>query len=135
MKYLISTSMCWADEFDVNFIEVLDEAQKRIYMAMKKVYGDWYSSYYFGTNEGWDDDFDYLDFDLIEISDEEANVIDKYHLTGETIFDRIIDMLWDEISDSDLFEGQETSDVVNSLYTKTDDELVEFFTKLKESFE
>lgn len=135
MKYLISTSVCWADEFDVNFIEVLDEAQKRIYMAMKKVYGDWYSSYYFGTNEGWDDDFDYLDFDLIEISDEEANVIDKYHLTGETIFDRIIDMLWDEISDSDLFEGQETSDVVNSLYTKTDDELVEFFTKLKESFE
>ena len=134
MKYLISASMCWADEFDVNFIEVLDEAQKRIYMAMKKVYGDWYSSYYFGTNEGWDD-FDYLDFDLIEISDEEANVIDKYHLTGETIFDRIIDMLWDDISDSDLFKDQETSDVVNGLYTKTDDELIEFFTKLKESFE
>ena len=127
--------MCWADEFDVNFIEVLDEAQKRIYMAMKKVYGDWYSSYYFGTNEGWEEDFDYLDFDLIEISDEEANVIDKYHLTGETIFDRIIDMLWDDISDSDLFKDQETSDVINSLYTKTDDELVEFFTKLKESFE
>ena len=135
MKYLISTSICWADEFDVNFIEVLDEAQKRIYMAMKKVYGDWYSSYYFGTNEGWEEDFDYLDFDLIEISDEEANIIDKYHLTGETIFDRIIDMLWDEISDSDLFEGQETSDVINSLYTKTEEELIEFFTKLKESFE
>ena len=134
MKYLISTSICWADEFDVNFIEVLDEAQKRIYMAMKKVYGDWYSSYYFGTNEGWED-FDYLDFDLIEISDEEANVIDKYHLTGETIFDRIVDMLWDEISDSYLFEGQETSDVINSLYTKTEEELIEFFTKLKESFE
>ena len=135
MKYLISTSICWADEFDVNFIEVLNEAQKRIYMAMKKVYGDWYSSYYFGTNEGWDEDFDYLDFDLIEIRDDEAQVIEKYHLTGETIFDRIIDMLWDEISDSDLFEGQETSDVIESLYTKTDDELVEFFTKLKESFE
>lgn len=135
MKYLISTSICWADEFDVNFIEVLNEAQKRIYMAMKKVYGDWYSSYYFGTNEGWDEDFDYLDFDLIEIRDDEAQVIEKYHLTGETIFDRIIDMLWDEISDSDLFEGQETSNVIESLYTKTDDELVEFFTKLKESFE
>lgn len=135
MKYLISTSICWADEFDVNFIEVLNEAQKRIYMAMKKVYGDWYNSYYFGTNEGWEEDFDYLDFDLIEISDEEANVIDKYHLTGETIFDRIIDMLWDEISDSDLFEGQETSDVINSLYTKTEEELIEFFTKLKENFE
>lgn len=135
MKYLISTSICWADEFDVNFIEVLSEAQKRIYMAMKKVYGDWYSSYYFGTNEGWDENFDYLNFDLIEISDEEANVINKYHLTGETIFDRIIDMLWDEISDLDLFEGQETSDVVNSLYTKTEEELIEFFTKLKESFE
>ena len=135
MKYLISTSICWADEFDVNFIEVLDEAQKRIYMAMKKVYGDWYSSYYFGTNEGWEDDFDYLDFDLIEIRDDEAQVIEKYHLTGETIFDRIIDMLWDEISDSDLFKDQETSDVINGLYTKTEEELIEFFTKLKESFE
>jgi hypothetical protein len=44
-------------------------------------------------------------------------------------------MLWDEISDSDLFEGQETSDIINSLYTKTEEELIEFFTKLKESFE
>ena len=43
--------------------------------------------------------FDYLDFDLIEISDEEANVLQKYHIEGETIFDRFIDLLWDELVD------------------------------------
>ena len=79
MKYLINESKDWADEFDLNFFEVVSEEDKKIYTVAKKVYGQWMDNYWFGTNEGWEDDFDYLDFDLIELTDEEAKVFDKFH--------------------------------------------------------
>ena len=123
--------MCWADEFDVHFIEVLGEDAKRIYMAAKKVWGKWYDTFYFGTNEGWDD-LDYLGFDLIELSDEEANVLQKYNIEAETIFDRFIDHLWDELVDLGFISED---DEVDFLYDMPEDELVEYFTKVKEAAE
>ena len=131
MKYLINNQMCWADEFDVHFIEVLGEDAKRIYMAAKKVWGKWYDTFYFGTNEGWDD-LDYLGFDLIELSDEEANVLQKYNIEAETIFDRFIDHLWDELVDLGFISED---DEVDFLYDMPEDELVEYFTKVKEAAE
>ena len=123
--------MCWADELDVYFIEVLGEDAKRIYMAAKKVWGEWYDTFYFGTNEGWDD-FDYLDFDLIELSDEEANVLQKYNIEAETIFSKFMDHLWDELVDLDFISED---DDTGFLYDMTEDELVEYFTKVKEAAE
>lgn len=131
MKYLINNRVCWADECDVHFIEVLSEKDKRIYMAAKKVWGEWYDTFYFGTNEGWDD-FDYLSFDLIELSDEEAYVLQKYNIEAETIFDRFIDHLWDELVDLDFISED---DEVDFLYDMSEDELVEYFTKVKEAEE
>jgi len=131
MKYLINSQMCWADEFDVHFIEVLGEDAKRIYMAAKKVWGEWYDSFYFGTNEGWDD-LDYLGFDLIELSDEEANVLQKYNIEAETIFDRFMDHLWDELVDLDFISDD---DDLEFLYDMSEEELVEYFTKVKEAAE
>ena len=124
--------MDWADEFDVHFIEVLSEEDKRIYTAAKKVWNNWYDSFYFGTNEGWDDDFDYLGFDLIELSDEEANVLQKYNIGAETIFDGFIDRLWDELVDLDFISED---DDIDFLYDMTEDELIEYFTKVKEATE
>ena len=132
MKYLINSKICWADESDVYFIEVLSEDDKRIYMAAKKVWGEWYDTFYFGTNEGWDDDFNYLGFDLIELSDEEANVLQKYNIEAETIFDRFMNHLWDELVDLDFISE---NDDLEFLYNMTEDELVEYFTKVKEAAE
>jgi hypothetical protein len=70
--YLIKDSINWADECDVHFFELLDEDMYNKYMICKDILKEWYNSYYFGTNEGWeDDDFDYLNFEPIELTDEE----------------------------------------------------------------
>lgn len=132
MKYLINDQVCWADECDVYFIEVLSEEAKRIYMAAKKVWGAWYDTFYFGTNEGWDDDFDYLGFDLIELSDEEYKVFEKYGIQAETIFGRFIDRLWDELIDLKFITD---GDTIDFLYKMSEEDLVEYFTKVKETAE
>lgn len=132
MKYLINSQICWADECDVCFIEVLSEEAKRIYTAAKKVWGAWYDTFYFGTNEGWDDDFDYLGFDLIELSDEESKVFEKFGIQAETIFDRFIDLLWNELIDLGFITDNDTIDF---LYKMSEKDLVEYFTKVKEAAE
>jgi hypothetical protein len=100
-------------------------------MAAKKVWGDWYDTLYFGTNEGWED-FDYLDFDLIELSDEEANVLQKYNIEAETIFDRFMEHLWDELVDLEFISDD---DDIDFLYDMSEDELIEYFTKVREAAE
>lgn len=130
MKYLINDQICWADECDVYFIEVLNEKAKRIYMAAKKVWDTWYDTFYFGTNEGWDDDFDYLGFDLIELSDEEYKVFEKYSIQAETIFGRFLDRLWEELIDLGFITDNDTIDF---LYKMSEEDLIEYFTKVKEA--
>lgn len=131
MKYLINSRVCWADEFDVHFIEILDETRKRIYMAAKKAWGKWYNTFYFGTNEGWEE-FDVLRFDLIELSDEEADVLQKYNIEAETIFDKFRDNLWDLLVDLDFISEDDSLDF---LYEMSEGELVDYFTKVKEAME
>lgn len=135
MKYLINEPRDWADEFDVNFLEVVSEEDKKIYTAAKKVYGRWIDSYGFGTNEGWEDDFDYLDFDLIELTDEEAKVFDKFYIRGYTIMDSFIELLIQEIDDLEMCGRFKKRDIKKQLREMSESELEEFFTELKEAAE
>ena len=113
--YLIKCTKNWADECDVHFLETFDEAVDNRYMICKNVLKHWYDSYYFGTNEGWEDgEFDYLDFTPIELSDSEYRTFKKFNVHGEMIlqdfFWNLHDCLVDkEIikEDDDLFEMSE----------------------------
>jgi hypothetical protein len=112
--YLIKCTKNWADECDVHFLETFDEAVYNRYMICKNVLKHWYDSYYFGTNEGWEDDFDYLDFTPIELSDSEYRVFKKFNIEGETVteyfFEELRDALEEEgiiSEDTDIFEMSE----------------------------
>ena len=75
--YLISNSLDWKDEFDVFFFIIMDEDTYKRYMYLKKVLGSYNGEFYFGTNEGWDGDFDYLQFDPKPISINNLEVFNK----------------------------------------------------------
>ena len=100
--YLIKCTKDWADECNVYFLEFIDEATYNRYEICKKVLKNWYSSYYFGTNEGWEDDFDYLDFTPIELSDSEYRVFKKFNIVGETITDYFFEELQDTLQDEGI---------------------------------
>jgi hypothetical protein len=113
--YLIKCAKNWADECDVHFLELIDEDTYNRYEICKKVLKNWYESYYFGTNEGWDDDFDYLDFTPIELSDSEYRVFKKFNITGETVTGYFFEQLQEELEnegiipeDTDIFEMSES---------------------------
>ena len=113
--YLIKCAKDWADECDVHFLELIDEDTYNRYKICKDILKNWYSSYYFGTNEGWDDDFDYLDFTPIELSDSEYRVFKKFNIRGEEVteyfFEELQDCLVDEgiiKEDDDIFKMSES---------------------------
>ena len=116
--YVIIGSENWADEFDVDFFDILTEEEYQKYMIAKEIFGNWLDSYYFGTNEGWDEDFDYLSFTPVEISDEELTCLSRlglvYNLAddkNETLFAQfgiqIVDDLFTCIEDRRDGEGLE----------------------------
>ena len=87
--YVIIGSEDWADEFNVDFFDVLTEEEYQKYMIAKEIFGNLLDSYYFGTNEGWDDEFDYLSFTPVEISDVELACLTRLGLVydnDETLF-------------------------------------------------
>lgn len=87
--YVIIGSQDWADEFDVDFFDILTEEEYQKYMIAKEIFGNWLDSFYFGTNEGWDDEFDYLSFTPVEISDAELACLTRLGLVydnDETLF-------------------------------------------------
>ena len=132
MKYVLAGSYNWADEFDVYFFEVLDERDKAIYCMAKQIFEHWLGGYGFGTNEGWYDDFDYLDWDLVEITDEEYKVLKKCHIRGETVYDRFAEELCDEISSEGFAKELEKKYGKWKWFDKaTIEELEEVFHKLK----
>ena len=101
--YLIKDSINWADECDVHFFELLDEDMYNKYMICKDILKEWYNSYYFGTNEGWEDDeFDYLNFEPIELTDEEYQVLKKFDIEGEKAIEYFFDDLQDSLQDADI---------------------------------
>ena len=79
MNYLITGSRDWADEFDVTFFEIISEEDYQKYLIAKEIFVEFIDSYYFGTNEGWDD-FDYLSFEPIAISDSDLETLTRLKL-------------------------------------------------------
>ena len=111
MKYYLICGSCdWADEFDVHFYEIIDEKDYLFYTAIKHEFGEWISGYYFGTNEGWDDDFDYLDWEPIELTEEQYNTIKDLPITGERIFERLYEDIWDKLNEEGLIGEDEDFD-------------------------
>lgn len=79
MNYLIIGSIDWADEFDVTFFEIISEEDYQKYLIAKKIFVKFIDSYYFGTNEGWED-FDYLSFEPIAIFDSDLETLIRLKL-------------------------------------------------------
>lgn len=105
--YLINTRVDWADEFDVPFYEILNEEEYENFMYCKTKLKHVFGGFYFGTNEGWDDDFDFLDFTPIEISEESARVLKKYFPSGvENVYERLIEQI-EENYDVDLYKASQ----------------------------
>ena len=104
-NYIISDFCDWADEFDVYFLEILNQDEYDKYNFVQNTLKTYYSYYWFGTNEGWDSDFDYLQFKPQKITDEEIKVLNKFDISGLTIYDDFMDSLnqsvWDTIDDED----------------------------------
>ena len=79
MNYLITGSRDWADEFDITFFEIISEEDYQKYLIAKEIFVEFIDSYYFGINKGWDD-FDYLSFEPIAISDQDLETLTRLKL-------------------------------------------------------
>lgn len=104
-NYIIVDSYNWADEFDAYFLEILDQDEYNKYNFVQNTLKSYCSSYWFGTNEGWEGNFDYLQFKPRKITDEEIKVLNKFHISGLLIYQNFIDSLdadvWNVINDED----------------------------------
>lgn len=131
MKYVLTGSYNWADEFDVYFFEVLDERDKAIYDSANTILESWTGYYGFGTNEYFDD-FEFLGWELIPINDDEYKVIKKCNISQRTVYDKFAEKIITKL---------EIKGLVNHLINKygkykwwdkaTIEELEEVFYKLK----
>lgn len=78
MFFLVEFNRNWADECDVYGFRVIDDATKKLMDDTVEKYGKNRTSFYFGTNEGWDGDTlsDIFDsYKFTEISVEQRNVL------------------------------------------------------------
>ena len=103
-NYIITDCIDWPDEFDVYFLEILNQDEYDRYNFVKNTLKEYCSDYWFGTNECWDD-FDYLQFKPQEITNEEIKVLNKFSISGLTIYQNFMDSLnedvWYTIEDED----------------------------------
>ena len=120
--YVLTGRVDWADEFDVHFFEVLTEEEYQKYKAAQDILGSFCGDLYFGTNEGWDADFDYLDFNPQPISQEELNFINRVGIGGERVVRHFMYVL------NDAFVGYGVSKV--SPFNMSLEEFKEACTKL-----
>ena len=86
--YLVTDSIDWGDEFDVHFYEILNEDQYNLFSLAKKLLENLYGSLYFGTNQGFDGDFDFLAFEPIELTETEYEVLSHLPIRGVTFYGR-----------------------------------------------
>lgn len=104
MKYVITGRVDWADELDVHFFDVLSEEDYKKYDFLKQTLGNLYGNYWFGTNEGWEDnDFDYLQFTPIPATDKEIAILEKFNISGNPVIERLVDTIenifnWEGVS-------------------------------------
>lgn len=102
--YLTTDDIDWGDEFDVNFGELIDAPTYEKYRYLTQVLGSYSESYWFGTNQSFDD-FEYLGWDFVEISEEEAAILKKYGLpNGYSFIDHLFDHLEEDMMNADIFE-------------------------------
>lgn len=73
MKFLVKFDCNWADEFDVSAFRIVDDMD-----AVQAIIAGAAEGYWFGTNEGWEaGEITEDDFEIVEITDEEAEVLVK----------------------------------------------------------
>lgn len=130
-NYIITDSCDWADEFIVYFLEILNQDEYDKYNFVKNTLKEYRSSYYFGTNEGWDEDFDYLQFKPQKITDEEIEVLNKFDIGGLYIYEDFISYLNDDIwrviddeapKDLDSLEFDEFCRIINKYKSIIDEQ-------------
>lgn len=82
-KYLVTFKHNWADEFDAEGFSICDEIEKQNILENAKNG----VSFYFGTNEGWEDGEDISSgFNFEPITDEEEQVLRKLFPSLKTTF-------------------------------------------------
>lgn len=98
MNYIATASIDWADEFNVNFCEILSEEEYQRYKYLQDKLKSFKGSLYFRTNEYFDEDFEFLDFKFQPITDEELAILRKFGCTqGESFWDHMTEQLYDYI--------------------------------------
>ena len=101
--YLTTVSLDWGDEFDVHFGELIDESMYSKYKYLSDVLKSYENFYGFGSNEDFDD-FEYLNWDFAEISEEEAKILQKYGLpNGFGFIDRLFENIEYNMMDNNIF--------------------------------
>ena len=94
-KVLVKFSRDWADEFDVEGFAIF--TKKEWEDAVEKFESEKYHvSYFFGTNEGWEDeiDSDWLDnYNVTEITDEEYTIIENLFGVEYGVFPNLLDLI------------------------------------------
>lgn len=70
-KFLVKFSADWADEFRCDGFAVLDEVEA----TQLKAWASTERTFYFGTNEGWDDEEFINDLTFTEITEEQAETL------------------------------------------------------------
>lgn len=122
MWYICVKSLNWADECDVHFGELIDEDIYQKYQYLKEKFPKgYYGDYWFGTNEGWEDDFNYLQFEFKPITGEEVVTLRSYHLpNGEEFIEPLFDILTSELEEMFPEDCYETKNG----YTKLKEDLL-----------
>lgn len=110
MYYLLTGRVDWADEFDVDFFEVVSQEDGEKYKIAQEIFKSYPDNYCFGTNEYWDD-FDYLGFDLKPITDEDYEALKRMGLVDSngwtTIGREIVTPLIENLEDARDGQGLE----------------------------
>lgn len=114
--YLLKFSRDWADEFQAEGLAVVTNTD--IELIESVIYDenvrDEYVWFYFGTNEGWEDEFTYLELwekeiKKVEISAQEAEFLSANVLGRGTTFGQFPDFDY-------LFENLEGVEAVDKYY-------------------
>jgi hypothetical protein len=93
MKVLVRYHQCWADEFDVDGFRIMEADEWNALIAQFEEIPNWN----FGSNEGFEGGETQLrHFDVVNISDAEAEILIKFFGEEYGIFPYLEDLLNEE---------------------------------------